>query len=68
MLARVKPAQSQSDSEVLTLHEAARLLRVSERTAWKLAKAGRLPGSQLGNQWRFLRSELLEAVASPDAE
>ncbi len=43
---------------VLTLIEAAVLLRMSTRTIVKLALARKLPGRKVGNQWRFLRSEL----------
>jgi excisionase family DNA binding protein len=49
--------------EVLTLDEAAELLRVCTRTVLKLARAGKLGGRQLNgpkSPWRFTRTKLLE--------
>lgn len=37
----------------LTLAEVAKHLRVSKETIYKMAQKGQLPGSKLGNQWRF---------------
>jgi excisionase family DNA binding protein len=45
--------------EVLTLAEAAGLLRASPDDVAALAAAGRLPGRQLGDGWRFGRSAVL---------
>lgn len=43
----------------LTIPEVARLLRVGERTAYSLARAGELAGAvRVGNQWRVSRSAL----------
>lgn len=50
---------SDEAAEVLDLAEAARFLKVSERHAWRLARAGRLPHRRLGVLYRFTRGELL---------
>ena len=50
-------------SEVLTLGEAAELLRVDESVARELAEAGELPGRRLGEEWRFARSAVLAWLA-----
>lgn len=47
-----------SESEILTLEEVARMLRVSERTVTDWAVRGELPGGKLGTSWRFKRSEV----------
>ncbi len=47
-----------SDDVVLTIPEVAALLRISEKSAYKLAQAGDLPAFKVGNQWRFRRAEL----------
>ncbi len=44
----------------LTVHDAARLLSVSEKTIYRWIKQGRLPAYQLNDQFRFNRAELLE--------
>jgi excisionase family DNA binding protein len=44
--------------EILTLPEAASFLRIGERTAYDLARQGRIPAAKVGGQWRFRRSDL----------
>ncbi len=44
--------------DVLTLREAAQYLRLSERSLYDLARAGRLPAAQLGGKWLFPRARL----------
>ena len=48
---------TQADS-VLTLFEASKFLKVSERTLWQLAKEDEVPHFKVGRQYRFLVSEL----------
>ncbi len=45
--------------DVLTIAEAAELLKVEEGVVAKLAAAGELPGRELGGEWRFARRALL---------
>ena len=45
-------------SEILTLREAAALIRVSERTLGEMARRRRIPSQKVGREWRFLRSAL----------
>ena len=44
--------------QVFTVHEVAKLVRVSERTVWRELKAGRLRGTRFGGQWRILKKDL----------
>lgn len=59
-----------SDPEIITIGEASKLLRIGERTAYQLAREGRLAGAiKVGNQWRIDREVLItwiktEATAS----
>jgi excisionase family DNA binding protein len=46
--------------EVLTLADAAELLQVDPDVVLELARAGTLPGRELGAEWRFARVALLE--------
>jgi excisionase family DNA binding protein len=48
--------------EILTLQQAAEYLQVSERTILRAHKEGRVPGRQLGSQWRFDRQQLREWI------
>lgn len=53
--------------EVLTLTEAAELLRVDAAVVRGLAEAGGLPGRQISGEWRFSRSRLLDWLAGDTA-
>lgn len=53
-----------TSEDVLTLHEAARLLQVSEKTLATQAKAGQVPHCRVGKQFRFVRGDLLTWVRS----
>ncbi len=44
--------------DILTLEQAAQFLQVSTRTIQRMVKDGRLPGRQVGSQWRFDREQL----------
>ncbi len=50
---------TQSNDRILTLIEAAELLKVSDRTLWVEAKAGNVPCFRVGRQYRFVLAELL---------
>lgn len=45
--------------EVLTLKEAAAMLRVSRMDLEEAAAAGRVPARRIGGKWRFTRAALL---------
>ena len=49
--------------EVLTLDEAAELLRADVDDVRALAERGKLPGRKLGADWRFARAALLDWLA-----
>lgn len=53
-------AQTSVADDVLTLAEAARLLRVPPKIVVKLAQTGSIPARQVGSQWRFNRVALME--------
>ena len=45
--------------EYLTLEQAAKLVKLDQRTLVTYVKDRGLPGIKLGNEWRFERAELL---------
>ena len=53
--------------EILTLEEAAGLLRVGAEVLSDLAQAGSVPGRRIGAEWRFSRPALLAWLASGPA-
>ncbi|MEH8021509.1 methylation-associated defense system helix-turn-helix domain-containing protein MAD1 [Rheinheimera metallidurans] len=44
--------------DILTIHEVATYLKLNEKTAYRLASEGKLPGFKVGGSWRFKRSDL----------
>lgn len=46
--------------DLITLEEAASLLRLSRYTLYRMAAAGRIPALKAGRQWRFSRRDLHE--------
>ena len=42
----------------MTIREVSELLKINEKTAYRLAAAGDLPGFKVGGSWRFRRSEI----------
>ena len=53
-------------TEILTLGEAARFIRVSEKTLGEMARMRRIPSQKVGREWRFLRSALWTWLAGND--
>ena len=56
------------EHEVMTLDEAAELLRIDSDELVKLAASGEVPGRKLGDDWRFMRSTLLKWLGNTDEE
>ena len=46
------------NDEILTIREVAELLKINEKTAYKLAADDKLPGFRVGGSWRFKRSTI----------
>ena len=44
--------------EILTLKQVAEYLQLAEKTAYRLAAEGKLPGLKVGGSWRFKREDL----------
>lgn len=49
---------------ILTIKDVADYLKVNERTIYRLAANGELPGFKVGNSWRFKQSELEQYIAA----
>ncbi len=45
------------DSDILTIREVAEYLKLNEKTAYRLAADGKIPGFTVGGSWRFRRVE-----------
>ena len=46
------------NDEILTLKEVAEYLKLAEKTAYRLAAEGKLPGFKVGGTWRFQKADI----------
>ena len=46
------------NDQILTLKEVAEYLKLTEKTAYRLAAEGKLPGFKVGGSWRFRQSDI----------
>ncbi|MEH6575682.1 MAG: helix-turn-helix domain-containing protein [Amphritea sp.] len=44
--------------QILTLKEVAEYLKLAEKTAYRLAAEGKLPGFKVGGSWRFKKEDI----------
>ena len=44
--------------DILTLKEVAKYLKLAEKTAYRLAAEGKLPGFKVGGSWRFKQEDI----------
>lgn len=58
---------SNSPDSVMTVKEVADYLRVNQRTVYRLAVDGRIPGFKVGANWRFKRGDIDEWIAAQSA-
>jgi excisionase family DNA binding protein len=61
-----RPAEPAPAGEVLTLEEAAELLRVQIGDVLTLIEGGELPARRLGQQWRLSRTAVLAWLGGDD--
>ncbi|EGR2106510.1 helix-turn-helix domain-containing protein [Vibrio cholerae] len=46
------------NDQILTLKEVAVYLKLAEKTAYRLASEGKLPGFKVGGSWRFKLADI----------
>jgi len=47
-------------NEIMTVEQLAKYLNVVVTTIYKLANDGKIPGTKVGNQWRFRKEKIDE--------
>ncbi|HOO51529.1 MAG TPA: helix-turn-helix domain-containing protein [Alphaproteobacteria bacterium] len=46
------------NTDIFTVKELSEYLKLNEKTAYRLAAKGEIPGFKVGGSWRFRQSEL----------
>ena len=54
------------DDEILTVGQVSKLLKLHQRTIYKLVRNGTIPGRRVGKSWRFLKSEIIKWFGKRD--
>ena len=54
--------------EILTLKEVSEYLKLAEKTAYRLAAEGKLPGFKVGGSWRFQREDVQKWIEEKKKE
>ena len=57
-MSHIKTAQHTTNSELLTVDEAAEMLRTTPYTLRRLLRGGKVQGTKIGRQWRVNREAL----------
>lgn len=50
------------ESEIMTIKDVSKYLKMNERTVYKLIQAGQIPAARLGKQWRLDKQKLNEWI------
>lgn len=58
ILSRIMTAVDVMPEEILTLKEVAEYLKLAEKTAYRLAAEGKIPGFKVGGSWRFRKDAI----------
>lgn len=51
-------------SDIFTIKEIAEYLKLTEKTAYRLAAEGKIPGFKVGGSWRFRQDEIEKLTKS----
>jgi len=54
------------DDEILTVRQVSKLLKLHQRTIYKLAQNGKIPARRLGKSWRFLKAAITKTFEKRD--
>ena len=65
---RDSPMGSRMDSDIMTIREVAEYLKLTEKTAYRHAADGKIPGFKVGGAWRFRRGEIDKWIEQQSAE
>ena len=54
------------DDEIMTVKEVAEFFKIAEKTAYRFASEGKVPGFKVGSAWRFRKSEINRWIAEQE--
>lgn len=54
------------NDDIMTIKEFANYLKIAEKTAYRFASEGKIPGFKVGSAWRFRKSEIDRWIAEQE--
>lgn len=48
----------EGSSEIMTLEETAKYLKIGKSTLYKMVREGKIPAVKIANQWRFRKEDI----------
>jgi excisionase family DNA binding protein len=55
-------------NDIMTIREVAEYLRLNDKTTYRYAAEGKIPGFKIGGAWRFRREEIVEWTKAQSKE
>lgn len=46
------------DTDILTVQDVAKYLKLNDKTTYRLTATGKIPGFKVGGTWRFRKSDI----------
>lgn len=56
------------NTDIMTIKDVASYLKLTEKTAYRLAAEGKIPGFKVGGSWRFKQSDIETWIEKQKAE
>ena len=56
------------DTDIMTIREVAEYLKLTDKTAYRLAAEGKIPGFKVGGAWRFLKADIDKWIEAKKVE
>ena len=55
-------------NDIMTIREVAEFLRLTEKTAYRFALEGKIPGFKVGGAWRFRKSKIEQWIQQQEKD
>lgn len=55
-------------NDIMTIREVAEYLRLNDKTTYRYAAEGKIPGFKIGGAWRFRREDIVEWTKAQSKE
>ncbi|HAT3986267.1 TPA: helix-turn-helix domain-containing protein [Legionella pneumophila] len=57
-----------NDNDIMLIKDLANYLKIAEKTAYRFASEGKIPGFKVGAAWRFRKSEIDQWIKNQEAK